>query len=128
MSTVLESLPKDSVIAPTIINKKIDEVRSLVQVMRYDSRVHTFSSSSSFDVPLILFLLPQDIKFSLERNGEGVFRISRSGKIILDHELDFEKQQEYNLEVYVTDGIFVSMVLCMDFVDEPLGVGGVCGM
>ncbi|XP_050718235.1 cadherin-8-like isoform X2 [Eriocheir sinensis] len=50
--------------------------------------------------------IDKDIKFSLERNGEGVFRISPSGQILLEHELDFEKQQEYNLEVYVTDGNF----------------------
>lgn len=127
VATVLENLPEHSVIAPTIINKNIDEVRTLAKVTRCESCVCTFfSSSSSFDVPLILlllFLFPQDIKFSLERNGEGVFRISPSGQILLEHELDFEKQQEYNLEVYVTDGNFVS--ICR--VDKALGLGSVLG-
>ncbi|KAK8391903.1 hypothetical protein O3P69_017490 [Scylla paramamosain] len=72
VATVLENVPKHSVIAPTLINKNINE----------------------------------DIHFSLERNGDGVFRISPSGQIILDHELDFERKQEYTLEVYVTDGNF----------------------
>lgn len=57
----------------------------------------------------MFLLFPQNIKFSLEKNGEGVFRISPSGQVLLEHELDFEKQQEYNLEIYVTDGNFVSI-------------------
>ncbi|XP_068241114.1 protocadherin beta-6-like [Palaemon carinicauda] len=72
VATVLENLPRHSLIAPTIINKNVEK----------------------------------DIRFSLEKNGDGVFRISNSGQILLDYELDFEEQQEYNLEIYVTDGVF----------------------
>ncbi|XP_066940090.1 protocadherin-16 [Macrobrachium rosenbergii] len=72
VATVLENLPRHSLIAPTIINKNLEK----------------------------------GIRFSLERGGDGVFRISPSGQILLDHELDFEEQQEYNLKVYVTDGTF----------------------
>lgn len=52
--------------------------------------------------------LLQNIRFSLERNGDGVFGISSSGQIILEFELDYELKQEYNLRIYVTDGEFVS--------------------
>ncbi|XP_042865252.1 protocadherin Fat 1-like isoform X2 [Penaeus japonicus] len=72
VATVLENLPKHSLIAPTIINKNLDS----------------------------------NIRFSLERNGDGVFGISSSGQIILEFELDYELQQEYNLHIYVSDGEF----------------------
>ncbi|XP_042230925.1 protocadherin-7-like isoform X2 [Homarus americanus] len=72
VATVLENLPRHSLIAPTMINKNIDK----------------------------------NIKFSLERDGDGVFRISPSGQILLDYDLDFETKQEYNLKVYVNDGEF----------------------
>lgn len=52
----------------------------------------------------------QNIRFSLERNGDGVFGISSSGQIILEFELDYELQQEYNLHIYVSDGEFVSTI------------------
>ncbi|KAK3854569.1 hypothetical protein Pcinc_038963 [Petrolisthes cinctipes] len=48
----------------------------------------------------------ENIKFQLERDGDGVFRITPSGQIMLQHQLDFETQQEYNLNVYVSDGVF----------------------
>lgn len=50
--------------------------------------------------------IDKNIQFSLERDGDGVFRISPSGQILLDYDLDFETNQEYNLKVYVTDGEF----------------------
>ncbi|XP_047488094.1 protocadherin Fat 1-like [Penaeus chinensis] len=72
VATVLENLPKHSLIAPTIINKNLDS----------------------------------NIRFRLERNGDGVFGISSSGQIILEFELDYELKQEYNLLIYVSDGEF----------------------
>ncbi|XP_069959910.1 protocadherin-16-like isoform X1 [Cherax quadricarinatus] len=72
VATVLESLPRHSLIAPTMINKNIDK----------------------------------NIRFSLEKDGDGVFRISPSGQILLDYDLDYETKQEYDLKVYVMDGEF----------------------
>nr|XP_045622180.1 protocadherin-16-like [Procambarus clarkii] len=72
VATVLESLPRHSLIAPTMINKNIDK----------------------------------NIRFSLEKDGDGVFRISPSGQILLDYDLDFETKQEYDLKIYVNDGEF----------------------
>lgn len=54
--------------------------------------------------------MAQNIRFNMEKDGDGVFRISPSGQILLDHELDYESAQEYNLKIYVSDGEFVSIM------------------
>ncbi|CAL4068557.1 unnamed protein product, partial [Meganyctiphanes norvegica] len=72
VANILESVPIDSIVTHTLINKNV----------------------------------AQDITFSLERDGDGVFRISPSGQVLLDYQLDYETQQDYSLKVYVTDGEF----------------------
>ncbi|KAK4289832.1 hypothetical protein Pmani_037225 [Petrolisthes manimaculis] len=48
----------------------------------------------------------ENIKFELCGDGDGVFRVTPTGQIMLQHPLDFETQQEYSLHVYVSDGVF----------------------
>ena len=64
---------------------------------------------------LKIFFLLQNIKFSLERSGAGVFRVSPSGQVLLDYQLDYEDIQEYQLKIYVTDGQYVSIEIWKRF-------------
>ena len=52
----------------------------------------------------------QSVRFRLSDSGGGVFRITNTGQVLLDSNLDFEEShsQEYRLKIYVTDGKYVS--------------------
>ena len=51
----------------------------------------------------------QSVRYRLE-NGFGLFRISDSGQVILDANLDYdtEDSRQYHVRIYVTDGTYVS--------------------
>ncbi|XP_076032674.1 protocadherin Fat 4-like Cad96Ca isoform X2 [Oratosquilla oratoria] len=72
VATVLENLPLNSLVAPTVVNKNVDK----------------------------------NVRFRLENDEAQKFRVSPTGQVLLDKALDFEAQQEYNLRIVVTDGVF----------------------